>query len=380
MKPIENFLERMKNRSSYKIAIPVLLICSLILAGFIELREYLGLSSDEMFKVLEGKEQIIFKDFGFYFLFTVLFLILSSYGSYLFGVLFFKSKAKFKDFLYLYSLAAIVPAVLFLVLLYIPHPAIPYADIIIDLIFLYLHLVVIKSLHRISYLNSFFGVIIGNLFGLISAWIIIILVLKIYAYVFYLNYRLEQDVRFNFNITDNSDGSFTTTYAIISAKTDKLKEVCYLTFPKDWSYENQTILKKIYYLEWEEIPDWNITYSVFYKTPFNGITPEYFMFRGAPPIGQDKNLLKSAKESYEEDPEPLQESVILRTMSPTETEILDIKIVNVSGDITRHIVYVSSPTEFGYPVGYSDAIYQAPYGKDQDIEYILNSSICYKYP
>jgi hypothetical protein len=277
-----------------------------------------------------------------------------------------KSKTSIETIFYLGGLPFLLASVL-LSMVIIIGPLIPPLltfiflplFIIFSVMLLYLTLVAIKIAHETNYIKAIILLLIANLATAIAVGILLFWMWPSFGLY------TQESVFFVKNMTNHSDGSFTVTYAYISNRTGIPKEVCYVTFPSGWLEGDEEMVKII-------APDINKK-RIFYKVSLlNSTEKEYFAFESLL-INFGPGLIKSQKDAEEEEVNPLRESINLTVLMSNNAEVLDIKFTDVNKSIVRHKITARFPNWLGF-----EAIYQSPYGQDQDLQYILNNFNCYK--
>lgn len=276
-----------------------------------------------------------------------------------------KSKTSIETFFYLWSLPLLLFSVLLSMVIIGPLISVVLTFIFLPLfvifsvIFPYLQLVAIKIAHETNYINVIILLLIANLATAIPVGILLFWMWSP------LSPYSQEPIFFTKNMTNHSDGSFTVAYAYISNKTGIPKEACHVTFPPGWLEGDEKMVKII-------APDIDKK-RIFYKISLlNSTEKEYFAFESLL-INFGPGLIKSQKDSEEEEVNPLRESINLTVLMSNSAEVLDIKFTDVNKSVVRHKITARFPNWLGF-----EAIYQSLYGQDQDLQYILNNFNCYK--
>jgi len=249
---------------------------------------------------------------------------------------------------------------------------------IIAVIFTYLLLSLFLKLYNPS-IAEFLGMIIVTVISTFGLVFLVGVLMILFGLL--VKYQIIQMI-YSFSLTNSTNGSFTIEYGFPAYKILGLQfpgnTKCNISFPQGWQIsnegENLNYTRAFYY------PEGDNRYGLVYKISLrNSSTPELVFFNAIPPEHADSNFINNtytylSNSLPSEHPDSLgfiDENVTLTTDSSLDRQIIDVYGFSENKSLVRHIADI----EFGnnYLVNF---YYQAPYGKDSDFYYILNSIQC----
>ncbi|MFH1520519.1 MAG: hypothetical protein ABID61_02650, partial [Candidatus Micrarchaeota archaeon] len=190
---------------------------------------------------------------------------------------------------------------------------------------------------------------------------------------------------FNFTITNHSDGSFTVQYenARYLKENAYYRELCNVSFPERWTIPSKEEYLNGYGKNWtiyngKEYNRYRLAYK---KALWNTTTPEYISFEYLLAISTDKVFFYPGTTSRNTEGEKTEIgniTYITKNVSSSFNKeygigTYDEYLISEDNTIARHQAYKSF-----LDLLLVDMKYQAPYGKDQDFYYILDSITCTK--
>jgi len=219
--------------------------------------------------------------------------------------------------------------------------------------------------HDISYGNAVVLFIITN------AGAGIIRLGMIFAYAFIING--VNDVFYETDITNNTDGTITATFAYVHTETGIPRDICYVTLPEGWERSNEEMKQKIeVYIE-RDVPS-NIIFSK------NNETFLFFVY--SLPIhitdtitGKNCKKVDDGEYWFEKGIVPDYNTYEISHVKNENSflEACDSKINENKKTISRHVVhggFVGTKMIF-------EMVYQSPAGEDEDLYFIINNIRCY---
>ncbi|MBI5051128.1 hypothetical protein HZC08_00040 [Candidatus Micrarchaeota archaeon] len=279
-----------------------------------------------------------------------------------------------KRLFYLFSVIALPTSLLLLLsIFYLDQSSLAASAIFIitSSLSILLLLVGVKVVYRLSYPKSAGILILGGILGQVIGYIFVILLLKL-SLPTIPDFNSGTQLRFEFSITNHSDGSFSENYVYLNNKTNATVRFCNFEFPSGWSIADENSIKSVVQIAYEGTSEnYSKEYGL-YKNNLNA-PPDYF-FITFPPAGLGSNRIKSQRISEMQEENSSREWINHYEISDTGSEILDIKYNYSNKGLVKHKISFRGETGLGF-----DAVYQSPYGQDQDLYYILNNTICYEY-
>lgn len=366
-KKIEKFFEARARNNNPLLAILIFLIPVVALSFIFSFPDVQGITFDERISIAAQNSEVFTGKF-----LSILPLMVIIFATYAFGFLLagqkiFKGKANWKQILYLWGICLLVLSAGLYTALFLQSLIIL---IVFALLFIYLSAAAMKAAHKIYFGWAFLLLIGAYIAGQILQLVLIVAYFNLFVVP---NLKAEStDTMFSFSVVNNSDGSITASYARLSNKTGKIKEICNVSFPEGWGYGDPVIIKELIKKEQNKEAEYYDDYKVFYKLNYTKQIEEYLVFEYAPPLTLSISFDKSTYER--KNIEPLRETIIFDMKKSTGTKYLDIKYRDENKTTNRHKIDVKSAVNIGYT-----AVYQSPYNQDQDLYYIINSTSCYKY-
>ncbi|MBU0591657.1 YIP1 family protein [Candidatus Micrarchaeota archaeon] len=298
--------------------------------------------------------------YNFFIMALLLFIpaILLNWGV---GKAMYKSKASFVEVTYvgLVAFSSFFIVILILNLLAMIYTPLAYLGLLLFIPFFYLLLVATKEVHNTSYGNVIVLLVITNLgIGVIQLGMFFV-----YAY-----FLVNSPVHYENNVTNNSDGTITATFAYVHTETGIPRDICYVTLPDGWKVaDNET----------RAIISSKVNNTVNTKASFYKNDNEFLFFDGLPSRYSFKTCEKDEgadywlKRGFTPDYNTYEKEYT--KIDKEALEICDTKILNNNETITRHIVRGDF---IGNPLGFI-IIYQSPAEEDEDLYFIINNIRCY---
>ena len=244
---------------------------------------------------------------------------------------------------------------------------------------LYMILVMFKVLNGISYKKTAAILIATTILTRALASTIFVFVMVMPYYMIFGVHN--PPTYYYYNITTNSDGSITATYAWMLNATNKPQEICYVGFPKGWVLAEYNITSIVVLAERNRTVESYDMSDVFYKSNTGERDIEYFIFVHSPPEDWGAGLVESIAQGAKRDKET---EVLFNEMFKINdfrydtfddrTKAVVVEMSDINRTLNRYRIVLRTAVGIGY-----EAVYQSPYNENNDISYILNHSKCYKY-
>ncbi|MBU0614850.1 MAG: YIP1 family protein [Nanoarchaeota archaeon] len=280
----------------------------------------------------------------------------------------FKSKASFSQVVYLWmlSFSALVAIILILSAINMIYKPAAFLAYPLFITLLYLLAVSIKIVHNVSYKKAVFLILFSNA----AAGFVRLAFFMAYAVLFFN----PDGISYSLNLTNNTDGTLTATYALIYKDSGDPKETCHVTLPQGWVPANEEMREKIQEKIDRDIPTSD---AAFYKSDDEFLFFVYGLPQGGHSINPKLTCNINSGSDYwiEKGFDFDNQTYSSQHISINETllEMCDLSATNTKKTELRHNLGASF---IGNDLGF-EAVYQSPVGEDQDLTYIINNIRCY---
>jgi len=365
-KKVENFFRNRKKEASILRAVLVFVVVTFFMSLLTLFSDY-SQRLDLIFNPQLQSSVIGSVVYSFLAL-AILFFVPAIGLNWIIGKEIYKSKARLVEVAYVFMLAFssfLIPFIVAAMLEFVYAPIAPLA-LIFFLFFFYIIIVATKELHNLSYWHSFVLMTLSN--GVAG-------IVRLGMAMVYVYFLMSSPVHYENNITDNSDGTITATFAEIHTETGIPRDICYVMLPEGWKVvDNESETRIETYLDTHVPSDatftnGNNTFLFFeYGLPRGG-------YKTGPHIKCDETISEYREWWFEKNFDPKYDTYQNDFISYEENlvEACDSKILNNNETITRHI---SSGSFIGNTLGFV-IIYQSPAGEDEDLYFIINNIRCY---
>ncbi len=364
-KSTENFFKKRKKEAIPILAISSFLLITVLLSLLFSFAEYgfdISLISRLSLNSLFDNFLSLFVSFGVMFFIPLILLLWAG------GKTMFKSKATFVQVVYTWmiSFSALVAIIIFLTainMIYKPAAFLAY-PLFIPL--LYLLAVSTKTVHNISYGKAVLLIVFSNA----AAGFVRLAFFMAYAVLFFN----PDGISYSLNLTNNTDGTLTATYALIYKDSGDPKETCHVTLPQGWVPANEEMREKIQEKIDRDIPTSDAAfyknddeflffvyglprggYSINPRLTCNFTTYSYYWFEKG--FNPDNTTYKSEHLYVDEN---MLEACRYTAIDLNMKDERDIFGGNFAGN----------------DLGFS-GVYQSPVEEDQDLTFIINNIRCY---